>query len=151
MASLATFSASTGPNFFFGTHFTVAVYKIILCPFIYRLKHNRVGILCVTFCKKWKLFLADFNFKWNDIVMYGVYYPEGYSIWIYLGGGGMPLISDPPTNRRKKNFHPSPPEFTSESTPLPPEKKNHKNNFLYRNTQSFALMIYQYTTCKSLP
>ena len=151
MASLATFSASTRPNFFFGTHFTVAVYKIILCPFIYRLKHNRVGILCVTFCKKWKLFLADFNFKWNDTVMYGVYYPEGYSIWIYLGGGGMPLISDPPTNRRKKKFHPSPPEFTSESTPLPPEKKNHKSNFHHRNTQSFALMIYQYTACKSLP
>ena len=104
MASLATFSASTGPNFFFGTHFTVAVYKIILCPFIYRLKHNRVGILCVTFCKKWKLFLADFNFKWNDTVMYGVYYPEGYSIWIYLGGGGMPLISDPPPPIEEKKI-----------------------------------------------
>jgi len=42
----------------------------------------------------------------------------------------------PPTNRKEKNFHPSPPEFTSINTPLPPEKKNHKNNFLYRNTQS---------------
>jgi hypothetical protein len=69
----------------------------------------------------------------------------------YTWKGGMPLISDPPTNRRKKRFHPPPPEFTSESTPLPPEKKNHKNNFLYRNTQSFALMIYQYMACKSLP
>jgi hypothetical protein len=61
------------------------------------------------------------------------------------------LFQTPPTNRRKKNFHPSPPEFTSESTPLPPEKKNHKSNSHHRNTQSFALMIYQYTACKSLP
>jgi hypothetical protein len=32
-----------------------------------------------------------------------------------------------------KKFHLPPPEFTSESTPLPPEKeeKNHKNNFLH--------------------
>jgi hypothetical protein len=30
-------------------------------------------------------------------------------------------------------------------------KKNNKNIFLYRNTQSFTLMIYQYTACKSFP
>jgi len=66
------------------------------------------------------------------------------------GRGGTPLISDPPTNRKEKNFHPPPPEFTSINTPLPPKKKNHKNNFLYRNTQSLALMIYQYTACNSL-
>jgi hypothetical protein len=44
------------------------------------------------------------------------------------------LFQTPPTNRRKKNFHPSPPDFTSESTPLPPEKNYQKHNFLYRNT-----------------
>jgi hypothetical protein len=31
------------------------------------------------------------------------------------------------------------------------KKNNHKSNFHHRNTQSFALMIYQYTACKSLP
>jgi len=37
----------------------------------------------------------------------------------------------------EKKIHPPPPEFTSINTPLPLErKKNHKNNFLYRNTQS---------------
>ena len=36
----------------------------------------------------------------------------------------MPLISDPPTNRKKKNVHPPPPEFTSIKYPtLPPENK----------------------------
>jgi hypothetical protein len=32
----------------------------------------------------------------------------------------MPLISDPPT-RKKNQFHPPPPEFTSINTPLPPD------------------------------
>ena len=41
----------------------------------------------------------------------------------YTWEGGTPLISDTPTNRKEKYFHPPPPEFTSINTPLPPEKK----------------------------
>jgi hypothetical protein len=57
----------------------------------------------------------------------------------YTWEEGTSLISDPPSPppiEEDNNFHPPPPEFTSINTPLPPEKKNHKNNFLYRNTQS---------------
>ena len=52
---------------------------------LHRLKHNQVGILCVTFCKKWKLFGRLFLFEkilWcmgyvrKDTVMYGVCYPN---------------------------------------------------------------------------
>jgi hypothetical protein len=54
------------------------------------------------------------------------------------GSAGTSLISDPlPSIKRRKRIHPPPSEFTSINTPLPLErKKNHKNNFLYRNTQS---------------
>jgi hypothetical protein len=76
----------------------------------------------------------------------------------YTWEGGTPLISDPPPIEEKKN----PPTTTRiyfNKYPTTTRKKNHKNNFLYRETpnpnlneiKSLALMIYQYTVCKSLP
>jgi hypothetical protein len=61
--------------------------------------------------------------------------PRGCSIYLNIPGRReRHLFQTPPIE--KKKFQPPPPEFTSIKYPTTTRKKNHKNNFLYRNTQS---------------
>ena len=67
----------------------------------------------------------------------------------YTWEGGNTTYFRPP-HQQKKKIPPTTTRIYFNKVPHYHQKKNHKNNFLYRNNQSLALMIYQYTACLNL-